>query len=195
LTCVLGRPGCNCTLHPAELVGTEVSGSNAIGGRAGSFGGAVRVRGSSNLKLVRSTLTQNSVDGSNGTSYYAYAGAVYIDGDSVVHVSESEIVENVARAALSDSGAGAFYVDGSRLVLALSKINRNVVEGRMYSQFMCAGAIYVYSSAIVITGCELLENVVLGGTYTEAGMDALDPQSPFGRIGARLRRSYRPGAC
>jgi hypothetical protein len=92
----------------AELVHTEVSSNNAIGGRIGAFGGAISVRDGSSLRLVRSKLAWNVADGSNGDSSFAYGGAVYISGDgSVGEVSESEIVDNVARAALSYPLGGA----------------------------------------------------------------------------------------
>ena len=152
----------------AELVGTELSNNMAIGGRTAAYGGAVRVRGSSSLRSVRSTLSRNVADGGSTTSFYVAAGAVYIDGDSVGEFSESEIVENIARAGLCCPTGGAFYIAGSRLVLATSKINRNVAEGGVYGP--AAGAISFYAdSASEIAGCELLENTVRGGIYANAG--------------------------
>jgi hypothetical protein len=141
----------------------------AIGGRTAAYGGAVRVRGSSSLRSVRSTLSRNVADGGSTTSFYVIAGAVCIDGDSVGEFSESEIVENIARAGLCCPSGGAFYIfDGSRLVLATSKINRNVAEGGVYGP--SGGAIAFYAnSASEIAGCELLENIVRGGGYAGAG--------------------------
>ena len=156
----------------AELVGTELSNNMAIGGRTGAYGGAVRVRGSSSLRSVRSTLSRNVADGGSTTSFYVAAGAVYIDGDSVGEFSESEIVENIARAGLCCPNGGAFYMfNGSRLVLATSKINRNVAEGGVYSP--SGGAISISGNSSnrpsEIAGCELLENTVRGGRYPGAG--------------------------
>ena len=161
----------------AALVDTELSSNVAIGGRYGAFGGAVSVRNSASLRLVRSTLARNVADGSNGDSSFAYGGAVFISGDgSVGQVSESEIVENVARAALSYPLGGAIYVEnGARLLLTTCKVNRNIAEGGDYTSLLVAdevsgGAIYlVDGGAGKIVDCELLENVARGGKYAHAG--------------------------
>jgi hypothetical protein len=129
------------------------------------------------LRLVRSTLARNVADGSNGDSSFAYGGAVFISGDgSVGQVSESEIVDNVARAALSYPMGGAIYVEnGARLLLTTCKVNRNIAEGGDYTSLLVAdevsgGAIYlVDGGAGEIVGCELLENVARGGKYANAG--------------------------
>ena len=158
----------------AELVDTELSSNIAMGGRIDASGGAVCVSGNSSLRLVRSTLARNVADGTKGTSSFAYAGAVFID-DSVGEVSESEIVDNVARGALSYPMGGAFFVQYGRLVLTTSKVNRNVADaGGGYSYNPSGGAIYLYSSEGEIVDCELLENIVRGGLYASAGTD---PQS------------------
>jgi hypothetical protein len=155
----------------AALVDTELSSNVAIGGRNGAFGGAISVRDGSSLQLVRSTLARNVADGINGDSSFAYGGAVFISGDgSVGEVSESEIVDNVARAALSYPQGGAVYVEkGARLVLAMSKVNRNVAEGGSYTFSTAGGAIYLNNGAGEIVDCELLENVARGGKYANAG--------------------------
>ena len=104
----------------------------------------------------------------------AYGGAVFIDGDSVGEVSESEIVENVARDAFSFPAEGAFFVtNGARLVLTASKVNLNVADGCGGNCFNAAGgATYIYSSSVVeIVNCELLENIVRGGEYANVGTD------------------------
>jgi hypothetical protein len=151
----------------AELVGTELRGNAAIGGKKGSYGGAVRVRGSSSLRLMRSVLARNVADGRNGASLYAYGGAVYIDGGSVGEVRESEIVEHITRGALY-SLSGAIYVEGSRLGLSMSKMNRNVAEGGAY--VLGGGAVCAqYSAVVEIVACELLANVVRGGQYANGG--------------------------
>jgi hypothetical protein len=155
----------------AELVDTKLSSNVAIGGRKGAFGGAISVRDGSSLRLVRSTLARNVADGSNGDSSFACGGAVSISGNgSVGEVSESEIMDNVARAALSYPSGGAVYVEeGARLVLATSKVNRNVAEGGSYTYLPSGGAIYLDWSAGEIIDCELLENVARGGQYANGG--------------------------
>jgi hypothetical protein len=155
----------------AALVDTELSSNVAIGGRNGAFGGAISVCDSSSLRLVRSTLVRNVADGSNGDSSFAYGGAIFISGDgSVGALSESEIVDNVARAALSFPLGGAFYVEkGARLVLTTSSVNRNFAEGGDYTHLPAGGAMYLDSSTIEIVDCELLENVARGGKYANAG--------------------------
>ena len=155
----------------AALVDTELSSNVAIGGRNGAFGGAISVRDGSSLRLVRSTLARNVADGSNGDSSFAYGGAVFITGDgSVGEVSESEIVDNVATAALGFPIGGAFYVEKSaRLVLTTSKVNRNVAEGGDYTYQPCGGAIFLDHSVGEIVDCELLENIARGGKYANGG--------------------------
>jgi hypothetical protein len=151
----------------AELDETELSGNIAIGGRVGSNGGAACVRASSSLKLVRSTLAQNVANGKNGTSLYANGGAVCFQNNSVGEVHASEIVKNLARDALAGPSGGAFFVDYSRLTLAMSTINLNIAEGGVYNPV--GGAIYVYTSVAEIADCELLENLVRGGAYANGG--------------------------
>ena len=152
----------------AEIVGTELRGNAAIGGKKGSYGGAVRVRGSSSLRLMRSVLARNVADGRNGASFYAYGGAVFIDGGSVGEVRESEIVAHIARGALFGVSAGAIYVEGSRLGLTMSNMNRNVAECGAYA--LGGGAVCAqYSAVVEIVACELLANVVRGGQYANGG--------------------------
>jgi hypothetical protein len=175
----------------AELVDTELSSTIAMGGRIDATGGAVCVSGNSSLRLVRSTLARNVADGTKGTSSFAYAGAVFID-DSVGEVSESEMVDNVARAALSFPQGGAFYVEkGARLVLTTSKVNRNVAEG---GDNPAGGAIYLQGATGETVDCEFLENVVRGGRYANAGT-APQPRpcvpSPLQSTNG-VRRSNRP---
>jgi hypothetical protein len=153
----------------AELVDTELSSNIAIGGRIDASGGAVCVSGNSSLRLVRSTLARNVADGTKGTSSFAYAGAVFID-DSVGEVSESEVVDNVARGALSYPMGGAFFVQYGRLVLTTSNVNRNVADGGDYAFNAGAGALYLYFAVGEIVDCELLENVARGGDYADAGI-------------------------
>ncbi len=156
----------------AQLIDTELSSNMAFGGRIEATGGAVSVLDGSSLRLVRSTLAHNVADGNNGTSSFAYGGAVVIGDNSVGEVSESEIAENVARAALSYPIGGAFYVQkGARLELTTSKINRNVADAGGYAYNPCGGAIYLYLSKVEIVDCELIENVVRGGEYAMAGTD------------------------
>ena len=132
----------------------------------------MHVRDCSSLRLVRSSLAQNVADGGN-TSVCAYAGAVYIDGDSVGEVNESEMVKNLARLALRSSYGGALFVEGSRLVLAMSKINRNLADGNGQSN-LAGGAIFLTSSLAEIADCEVVENVAGGGAeFTRAGTDVL----------------------
>jgi hypothetical protein len=154
-----------------ELAETELSSNVAIGGRKSAFGGAISVSDGSSLRLVRSTLARNVADGSNGASSFALGGAVFISGDgSVGEVSESEIADNVATAALSFPNGGAFYVETeARLVLTTSKVNRNVAEGGNYTFLPAGGAIYLYYSVGDIVDCELLENVARGGMYANGG--------------------------
>jgi hypothetical protein len=164
----------------AELVGTELSGNIAIGSRTAAHGGAIHVRDNSRLRLEQSTLLRNVADGSNCT-FYVFAGAVSLDDNSVAAVSESEIAENVAKAALSDTCGGAFYATSSRLVLATSRINRNVADcgfGRNAANGGFGGAIYLSSSAAQIVGCELVENVAYGGAYANAGTGRYVPLRP-----------------
>jgi hypothetical protein len=130
--------------------------------------------------LEQSTLLRNVADGSNCT-FYVFAGAVSLDDNSVAAVSESEIAENVAKAALSDTCGGAFYATSSRLVLATSRINRNVADcgfGRNAANGGFGGAIYLSSSAAQIVGCELVENVAYGGAYANAGTGRYVPLRP-----------------
>jgi hypothetical protein len=189
----------------AALVDTELSSNVAIGGRYGAFGGAVSVRNSGSLRLVRSTLARNVADGSNGDSSFAYGGAVFISGDgSVGQVSESEIVDNVARAALSYPLGGAFCVeDGARLLLTTCKVNRNIADGGDYAFLLVAdevtgGAIYLaYGGAGEIVGCELLENVARGGKYANAGtapQTRLCAPSPLHSTNG-VRRPRHPTCC
>jgi len=185
----------------AALVDAELSSNVAVGGRNGVFGGAISVRDDSNLRLVRSTLVRNVADGSNGDSSFAYGGAVYISGDgSVGEVSESEIADNVARAALSYPLAGAIYVDeGARLVLRTSKVNRNVAEGGDYTHLTAAGAIIFFDwSAGEIVDCELLENVARGGQYAIGGTAPQTRHCILSHLhctnGVRRRR-LKPLAC
>jgi hypothetical protein len=153
----------------AEIVGTELRDNAAIGGSYRSCGGAVRVRGSSSLRLMRSVLARNVADGRNGASFYAYGGAVYIDDGSVGEVRESEIVEHITRGALA-SLSGAIYVEGSRLGLTMSKMHRNVAEGSAYVLSGGSGAVCAqYSAVVEIVACELLANVVRGGQYANGG--------------------------
>jgi hypothetical protein len=155
----------------AELNATELSSNIAVRGQIASYGGAVHVRDCSSLRLVRSSLAQNVADGGN-TSVCAYAGAVYIDGDSVGEVNESEMVKNLARLALRSSYGGALFVEGSRLVLAMSKINRNLADGNGQSN-LAGGAIFLTSSVAEVADCEVVENVARGGVLTRAGTDVL----------------------
>jgi hypothetical protein len=156
----------------AALVDAELSSNVAVGGRIGAFGGAISVRDGSSLRLVRSTLVRNVADGSDGDSSFAYGGAVFISGEgSVGVVSESEIADNVARAALTYPLGGALYVDeGARLVLTTSRVNRNVAEGGDYTHLPAGGAIFLFwSVGGEIVDCELLENVARGGKYALGG--------------------------
>jgi hypothetical protein len=155
----------------SALVDTELSSNVAIGGRNGAFGGAISVRDGSSLRLVRSMLVRNVADGRNGDSSVAYGGAVFISGDgSVGEVDESELVDNVATAALTYPQGGAVYVEGgARLLLTMSKVNRNVAEGGDYTYCPSGGAICLDGAAGDIVDCELLENVVRSGRYANAG--------------------------
>jgi hypothetical protein len=172
------RDGFTCTggalmvsgASAAALVDLELSSNIAIGGRKGAFGGAISVRDNSSLRLVRSTLARNVADGSDGDSSFACGGALLISGNgSVGEVSESEIVDNVATAALSYPSGGAVYVEeGARLVLTTSKVNRNVAEGGDYTYQPSGGAIYLNSAGDIVD-CELLENIARGGKYANGG--------------------------
>jgi hypothetical protein len=92
---------------------------------------------------------------------------VCLQDDSVGEVNSSEIVENVAREALTGPGGGALSALNSRLVVAMSNINRNIAEGGVYNPV--GGAMYLDISAAEIADCELLENVVRGGAYANGG--------------------------
>ncbi len=154
----------------AELIDTELSSNIAFGGRIGGFGGAVCVRDNSSLRLLRSALARNVADGSNGTSSFAYGGAVFISDESFGEASESEIVENVARAALSYPLGGAISVEnGARLLLTTCKVNRNVADGGGYSYIPSGGALYLDSVVGEIVDCELLANSARDGTYANGG--------------------------
>jgi hypothetical protein len=177
----------------AALVDAELSSNVAVGGRNGVFGGAISVRDGSSLRVLQSTLVRNVADGRNGDSSFAYGGAIYIsDEGSVGEVSKSEIVDNVARAALSFPYGGAVYVEKrARLLLTTSKVNRNVAEG---GDNPAGGAIYLQGATGEIVDCELLENIVHGGRYANAGT-APQPwpcvPSPLQSTNG-VRRSNRP---
>jgi hypothetical protein len=154
----------------AELDGIDLTNNIATGGWTGSYGGAVRVRSRSSLRLLRSMLARNVADGKNRTSLYAAGGAIYIDGNCVGEVDQSKIEDNMAISALVGPAGGALYVFGSRLVIAVSKINRNIAEDGVY--LPAGGAIYLSTCTAEIVDCELLENVARGGAYAEAGTRA-----------------------
>ena len=61
---------------------------------------------------------------------------------------ESEIVDNVAKAALAYPCSGAIYAISSTLVLAMSKVNRDVVDGGGFGPY--GGAVYLSDSAAQI---------------------------------------------
>jgi hypothetical protein len=202
------RDGFKCTggalmvsgASTAEVVDTELSRNVAIGGRNGAFGGAISVRDDSSLLLVRSTLAWNVADGSNGDSSFAYGGAVYISGHgSLGEASESEIVDNVATAALSYLNGGAIFVDkGARLVLRTSKVNRNVAEGDSYTFNAAGGAIYLDIGANgEIVDCELLENVARGSKYANGGTAPQTRHSVLSPLHCTngLRRCSRVVSC
>jgi hypothetical protein len=168
------REGVECTggalfvyNSSAVLLKTELRGNVAIGGRQGSYGGAVRLSASSSLQLQRSIFAENAVDGQY-SSLYAYGGALHADENSVVEINGTEIVANRARASLLYTDAGAMYVENSRFVLTTSKIHRNVAEDS--TMMTSAGAIDLANANAEITDCLLTENVARRSTrYTDAG--------------------------
>ena len=141
------------------------------------------------MRLLRSALARNVADGSNGTSSFPYGGAVFISDESFGEASESEIVENVARAALSYPQGGAFYVlNRARLVLTTCKVNRNVADGGGYSFNPGGGALYLDGVVGEIADCEMLENIARGGIYASGGTA---PQTRQHVLSVCSRRSLR----
>jgi hypothetical protein len=151
----------------AELDGIDLTNNIATGSWTGSYGGAVRVRSRSSLRLLRSMLARNVADGKNQTSLYAAGGAIFIDGSSVAEINQSKIVDNMAISALVGPAGGALYVAGSRMVIVMSMINRNIAEDGVY--LLAGGAIYLNTCTAEIVDCELLQNVARSGAYAEAG--------------------------
>jgi hypothetical protein len=125
--------------------------SNTASGGADSYGGSVHMAQSSEANFVSTLFVGNSVDGASGSNY---GGALRLDSNVRLRMTDSELRNNTASGA--QPRGGAIASDAVEAVL----VNTTLVQNRVVaSRGQAAGGAVASAGILRFEGCRLHGNV------------------------------------